>query len=119
MSENIALFKTTKKDILRIAKRVNETLISELPVKYHDKYGAGWKLKLSGDIIATAVVWCYRDYLDKFGKKPTVDEFEEAFDDYDYWDLFCELELIELRPSDGLARAIMRTYAMVILEGGE
>lgn len=117
MTENIALFKTMKEDVLKIAKRVNETLISELPVKYHEKYGAGWQLKLSGDIIATAVDWCYRDYLDTFKEKPTIEEFEEAFDEYDYWDLFGRFGLAEIRPRDGLARPIMRTYAMAMIGG--
>jgi len=117
MSENIALFKTTKKDVLKIAERVNETSISELSVKYHEKYGAGWKLKLSGDIIATAVEWCYRLFIETCGGKPTLDKFEEVFDGFDYWDLFDRLGLTEIRPSDGLARPIMRTYAMAIMEG--
>jgi hypothetical protein len=117
MSKNIALFKTTKKDVLKIAERVNETSISELSVKYHEKYGAGWQLKLSGDIIATAVEWCYRDFLNTFGKKPTMDTFERAFDEFDYWELFKLVGLAEIRPRDGLARPIMRTYAMAIMEG--
>lgn len=117
MSENIALFKTTKKDVLKIAERVNETQISKLSVKYHEKYGAGWKLKLSGDIIATAVEWCYRDFLNTFGKKPTMDTFERAFDEFDYWELFKLTGLAEIRPGDGLARPIMRTYAQAIMEG--
>ena len=116
MAEYPMLFKTTKKDVLKIAKRVNETPVPELSVKYHEKYGAGWQLKLSGDIIAAAVDWCYRDYLDTTGGKPTIDEFEEAFDEYDYWELFKMAGLAEIRPGDGLARPIMRTYAMALLE---
>ena len=88
MTEYPMLFRTTKKDVKTIAKRVNETPLPTLLEEYLEKYGAGWKLKLSGDIIATAVEWCYRDFLDMFGKKPTMDTFERAFDEYDYWEMF-------------------------------
>ena len=117
MTEYPMLFRTTKKDIMTIKERVLEA--PNLANDYYAKYGAGWQLKLSGDIIATAVEWCYRDYMATYGGKPTLNEFEEVFDGFDYWDLFGRLGLAEIRPRDGVARPIMRTYAMAILEGRE
>ena len=117
MTEYPMLFRTTKKDIMTIKERVLEE--PNLTNDYYAKYGAGWRLKLSGDVIATAVACCYLDYIETCGGKPTLDKFEEVFDGFDYWDLFDRLGLTEIRPSDGLARPIMRTYAMAILEGRE
>ena len=114
MAEYRMLFRTTIEDIFIIKDRIMNT--PDLVNDYYAKYGAAWQLKLSGDIIAVAVEWCYRNYMDSFEFEPTLEEFEEAFDEYNYWDLFSRLELTEIRPSDGLARAIMRTYAMAILE---
>ena len=115
MTEYPMLFRATSEDVFAIKDRVLNT--PDIANDYYAKYGVGWRLKLSGDIIATAVEWCYRDYMDSFEFEPTLDEFEEAFDKYDYWVLFSRLGLDEIRPRDELARPIMRTYAMAILEG--
>ena len=115
MTEYPMLFRATSKDVYAIKDRVLNT--PDLVNDYYAKYGVGWKLKLSGDIIATAVEWCYRDFLDTFGKKPTMDTFERAFDEYDYWELFKLAGLAEIRPRDGLARPIMRTFAMAMIGG--
>ena len=115
MTEYPMLFRTTIEDIFIIKDRILNA--PDLVNDYYAKYGGAWQLTLSGDIIAVAVEWCYRDYMDSFEFEPTLDEFEEAFDEYDYWELFSRLGLDEISPGAGLARPIMRTYAMVILEG--
>lgn len=105
------LFNATAKDVRAIAKRLNESEISEIPEIYYKKFGAPCALKLQGDIIATAVEWCHRDFTECEGYAPTAEELAKAFDEFDYWDLFETMGLEKLRPSETLGRSIMMTYA--------
>ena len=105
------LFKATAKDVRAIAKRLNESEISEIPEIYYRKFGANWALKLQGDIIATVVEWCHRDYVVRTGHAPTAEELAKAFDEFDHWDLFDSMGLSKLRPSEALGLSLMMTYA--------
>ncbi len=109
------LFEATAEDVHRIADRLNNSLISEIPEKYHRQYGAGWMLKLQGDIVATAVEWCHRDYT-AGGYRPTADEIVRAYYDYSYYDLFEEMGLSKLRPPSALESGLVSTYAHAMAE---
>jgi hypothetical protein len=74
----VVLFKATADDVRAIVERLNGSLISEIPEMYCKKYGAGWKLKLQGDIVAAAVEWCHRDYT-ATGYHPNADEIVKAY----------------------------------------
>lgn len=109
------LFKVTAKDVHRIADRLNNSIIYEIPEKYHQQYGAGWQLKLQGDIVATAVEWCYRDYT-ATGYLPNADEIVKAWYEYTYFDLFEAMGLSELRPPKTLEEGLVHTYACAMAE---
>lgn len=109
------LFKATADDVRAIVERLNGSLISEIPEMYCKKYGAGWKLKLQGDIVAAAVEWCHRDYT-ATGYHPNADEIVKAWYEYTYFDLFEEMGLSELRPPKTLEEGLVRTYACAMAE---
>lgn len=109
------LFKATADEVRAIAKRLNGSLISEIPDIYYKKFGAGWKLKLQGNIVATAVEWCHRDYT-ATGYLPNADEIVKAWYEYTYFDLFEEMGLSELRPPKTLEEGLVYTYACAMAE---
>lgn len=109
------LFKTTATEVRCIADRLNNMMISDIQKTYIEKYGAGWKLKLQGDIVATAVEWCHRDYTCS-GYTPTTEEMVDAWYEYTYFDLFEDMGLSELRPSKALEEGLVSTYAHAMLE---
>ena len=116
MTEKLPLFKCTSKQVHEIADRLNNMLVHKIPDNYHEQYGAGWMLKLQGDIIATAVEWCYRDFITELNHVPTPSEIEKAWYDYTYFDLFDSMGLAELRPPKMLENSIMYTYAIAMTQ---
>lgn len=84
---------------------------------YADTFGAVWQLKIQSDLVAYAVNWMARDYIDIFGYLGDEWELMDAFVEYDYLELFDAFP--DFKPSEAIGLALARTYIDGLIDYGD
>ena len=102
----IPLFKCTAETFTTSVKRAYEH--ENDFIWYADTYGAPWRIKVQGDLIAVAVNWMAKDFVENFGYLGDATELMDAFIEYDYLELFDNYP--DFRPNEMLGLGLARTY---------